>query len=68
MKDLVEEVKKILEDNFWLVLATADEKNQPQSSVVVYQSDGDVLYVQTGIETLKARNIKRNNKVSHYSF
>ena len=48
----------------WLVLSTVNEKQQPQSSLVVYQSDGQDLYVQTGKITLKAKNIVKNNKVS----
>ena len=64
MKDLKEEVKKILKSNMWLVISTVDEKNQPHSSVVVYQSDGDIIIFQTGIDTLKAKSIQKNNKVS----
>ncbi|TFF98397.1 MAG: pyridoxamine 5'-phosphate oxidase family protein [Promethearchaeota archaeon] len=64
MSKLIERVKDILKDNMWLVISTVDEKNQPHSSVVIYQSDGEDLYIQTGSKTLKAKNIKRNNKVS----
>ena len=64
MKDLEKEVRKILRKKTWLVLSTVDDQNQTHSSVVVYQSDGNVLYVSTGKNTLKVNNIKRNNKVS----
>ena len=64
MKDLNEEVKKILKSKMWMVISTVDEKNQPHSSVVVYQSDGDIIIFQTGINTTKARSIQNNNKVS----
>lgn len=64
MKDLKEEVKKILKSNMWLVISTVDEKNRPHSSVVVYQSDGDILICQTGIDTVKARSIKKNSNIS----
>ena len=64
MTDLSEEVRKIIKENNWLVLSTVDKENKPHSSVVVYQSDGKVIYVQTGKNTLKARNIEVNNNVS----
>lgn len=64
MKDLEEEVRKILRKNMWMVLATADENNQPHCSVVVYQSDGNVIYFQTGPTALKTKHIQQNNKIS----
>ena len=64
MKDLEQEVRKIFKKNMWLVLSTVDDNNQPHSSVVVYQSDGNVMYITTGIKTLKVKDIQRNNKVS----
>lgn len=64
MGNLREKVRTILKENMWLVLGTADEQNQPHSSVVVYQSDGEHLYIQTGSKTLKAKNIKQNKRVS----
>jgi nitroimidazol reductase NimA-like FMN-containing flavoprotein (pyridoxamine 5'-phosphate oxidase superfamily) len=63
MKDLKEEVKEILRKKNWLVLATVDGKNNPHSCVMVYQSDGNVIYCTTGANTLKARNIKKNSRV-----
>lgn len=63
MKDLENEVRKVLRKKNWLVLCTSDN-NVPHSSVVVYQSDGYVIYCMTGKNTLKARNIRSNNKVS----
>ena len=64
MKDLEQEVRKILRKKMWLVLSTVDGDNQSHSSVVVYQSDGNVLYVSTGKNTLKVKNIQSNSKVS----
>lgn len=64
MKDLENEVRRILRKKNWLVLGTVDIKNIPHSSVVVYQSDGYVIYCLTGKNTLKARNIRGNSKVS----
>lgn len=64
MRDLENEVRKIIRKKNWLVLSTIDNKNIPHSSVVVYQSDGYVIYCVTGKTTLKARNIRTNNKVS----
>ncbi len=64
MIDLEKEVRKIFRKKNWLVLGTVDDKNVPHSSVVVYQSDGHVIYCMTGKNTLKARNIRVNSKVS----
>lgn len=64
MDDLENEVRNILKKKNWLVLGTVDDKNNPHSSVVVYQSDGHVIYCMTGKNTLKARNIRENKKVS----
>lgn len=64
MKDLKKIIRKILKKKMWMVISTIDEKNQPHSSVVVFQSDGDILIFQTGINTVKAKSIKHNNKVS----
>ena len=54
MKDLKAEVIKIIKSNMWMIISTVDEKNHPHSSVVVYQSDGEVLIFQTGMNTIKA--------------
>ena len=64
MTKLVQEIKKIMKNNIWLVLATSDDDNQPQSSVVMYKSDGNHLYFTTSSSSLKVRNIKKNNKVA----
>jgi hypothetical protein len=64
MKDLKEEVVKLIKTNMWLVLATIDENNTPYSAVMVYQSDGDSIVCQTGENTLKAKNIKKNERVA----
>ncbi|MFX1496966.1 MAG: pyridoxamine 5'-phosphate oxidase family protein [Promethearchaeota archaeon] len=64
MKDLVKEVRKIIKKNMWLVLSTVDKEEQPHSSVVMYQSDGHDMYFETGENSLKARTIKINNKIS----
>jgi hypothetical protein len=47
-----------------LVLSTVDKENKPHSSVVVYQSDGKVIFIQTGNDTIKAKDIELNEKVS----
>ena len=64
MKDLKQEVRKLIKSNMWLVLATVDEKNIPNSSVMVYQSDGNLIVCQTGENTLKANNIRNNEHVA----
>ena len=64
MKDLEQEVRKVIRKNNWLVLSTVNEKNQPHSSVIMYQSDGNVLYFMTGLNTLKSKDMQKNNKVA----
>ena len=64
MKDLKQEVKKIMKKNIWCVLSTANSKGNPQSSVIMYQSDGNAIYFTTGVPTLKARNMRNNSNVS----
>ncbi len=64
MKDLVKEARKIMKKNMWLVLSTSNENGNPQSSVIVYESDGHNIYFTTGKNTLKARNMRKNNNVS----
>ncbi|MFW9877287.1 MAG: pyridoxamine 5'-phosphate oxidase family protein [Candidatus Thorarchaeota archaeon] len=64
MRDLVREVRTIIKKNMWLVISTVDKELQPHSSVVMYQSDGYNIYFETGENTLKAKNIRVNNKIS----
>jgi len=64
MKDLKAEVIKIIKSNMWMVISTVDENDHPHSSVVVYQSDGEILIFQTGIHTIKAKSIQYNSAVS----
>ncbi len=61
---LEREVRDIIRRNRWLTLSTASLKGMPQSSVVVYASDGYTMYVLTGKSTAKIRNIIRNPRVS----
>lgn len=64
MADDCEEVRKIIRNNHWIVLATANNRGVPQSSVVMSASDGHTIYVLTGKKTLKARNIEENENVA----
>jgi hypothetical protein len=64
MKDLKQKVRKLIKANMWLVLATVDESNIPYSAVLVYQSDGDSIICQTGENTLKSKNIRKNDNVA----
>ena len=63
-KTLEMEVRSVLRNNRWMTLATADRNGVPQSSVVMYASDGKIIYVMTGKRTKKARNISKNNHVA----
>jgi hypothetical protein len=64
VKDLKQEVIKLIKKNMWLVLATINENNIPYSAVLVYQSDGESIICQTGENTLKANNIRKNEHVA----
>ena len=64
MKELMQKVRNLLRKKMWLVLSTIDETNTPYSAVMVYQSDGETIICQTGENTLKANNIRKNNKVA----
>jgi len=60
---LKQEVRDTIKKNRWLTLSTATTKGVPQSSVLVYASDGHIIYIITGKNTQKIRNISKNNKV-----
>jgi general stress protein 26 len=47
-----------------LTLATVREDGWPQATAVGYVNDGLTLYVVCGIDSQKAQNIQRANKVS----
>jgi hypothetical protein len=64
MSSLVDEVRKLFRQNNSLVLSTVSAKGTPQSSLVVYVSDGETLYIMTGLETQKVKNISKNPLVS----
>lgn len=61
---LEREVRDTIRKNRWLTLSTTSPKGVPQSSVVVYASDGYLIYVLTGKDTVKVRNILKNPRVS----
>ncbi len=46
-------VRDTIKRNRWLTLSTISPKGVPQSSVVVYASDGYVIVVLTGRDTAK---------------
>jgi general stress protein 26 len=47
-----------------LTLATVTEDGYPQVTTVSYANDGMTIYIGTGKEAQKVRNIRRSNKVS----
>ncbi len=61
---LEKEVREIIKKNRWLTLSTTSPKGTPQSSLVVYASDGYIIYILTGKNTVKIRNISENPRVS----
>jgi hypothetical protein len=58
------EVRDVIKRNRWLILSTASPKRVPQSSLVVYASDGYKIYILTGKDTYKIKNIVTNPSVS----
>jgi hypothetical protein len=57
---LEQELREIIKRNRWLILSTISPKGTPQSSLVVYASDGNQIIVLTGKKTQKVKNIIRN--------
>jgi hypothetical protein len=54
------ELRDIIKRNRWLILTTTSPKGTPQSSLVVYASDGHQIIILTGKQTQKIRNLVRN--------
>jgi general stress protein 26 len=59
-RSVVREIKK----HSYCVLATADAKGRPHAVGVLYAYADGRLYVATGEETKKARNVRANENVS----
>ncbi|MHA2377610.1 MAG: pyridoxamine 5'-phosphate oxidase family protein [Candidatus Thorarchaeota archaeon] len=57
-------MRDTIKNSRWLTLSTTSPKGTPQSSLVVYASDGYKIYILTGKDTYKVRNIIENPKVS----
>ncbi len=57
---LEQEVRAIFKRNRWLILSTSSPKGAPQSSLVVYASDGYKIIILTGEKTQKIKNLVRN--------
>ena len=57
---LEQEVRDIIKRNRWLILSTSSPKGTPQSSLVVYASDGHQVIILTGKKAQKTRNLVRN--------
>jgi PPOX class probable F420-dependent enzyme len=46
------------------IIATLDAAGQPSQSVVWYAREGDILWISVGPESVKARHIRRDPRVS----
>ena len=57
---LEQEVRDIIKRNRWLILSTSSPKGAPQSSLVMYASDGYKIIILTGKNTQKIKNLQRN--------
>jgi general stress protein 26 len=57
---LEREVRDIIKRNRWLTLSTSSPKGTPQSSLVMYASDGYKIIILTGKNTQKIKNLARN--------
>ncbi len=65
MDDSIERfILDIIEHENDLTLATVRDDGYPQATTVSYASDGLTLYVGTGKDSQKSRNIRRCDKVS----
>ena len=58
--ELKQELRDIIKRNRWLTLSTTSPKGTPQSSLVVYASDGHQLVILTGKKTQKVKNLARS--------
>lgn len=61
---LKQEILWIINEGQDLTLATVREDGYPQATTVSYASDGLAIYFGCGLESQKARNIARNDKIS----
>jgi len=61
---LEQEVRDIIKRNRWLILSTSSPKGAPQSSLVMYASDGYKIIILTGKNTQKIKNLVRNPAAS----
>jgi hypothetical protein len=57
---LEQELKDIIKRNRWLIITTSSNKGTPQSSLVVYASDGNQIIILTGKKTQKVKNLVQN--------
>jgi len=64
MRNYKQKIRKLIVANMSLVLATFKKKIIFFSCVMVYQSNGDFIICQTGENTLKANNIRKNNHIA----
>ena len=58
--NLEQKLRDIIKRNRWLILTTSSKKGTPQSSLVVYASDGNQIIILTGKKTKKVKNLVRN--------
>lgn len=57
-------IRELMHKHNVLTLATVREDGWPQATTVCYVNDHLTLYVATGADAQKVRNIRRNEKVS----
>lgn len=57
-------ILRLLKNHRILTLATLRGDGWPQATTVTYANDGLTLYVMVGADSQKARNIRRNKRVS----
>ena len=58
------QILEFLQNHGTLTLATLREDGWPQATTVAYANSGMVLYVATGADAQKVRNIRHSEKVS----
>lgn len=63
-ENLLETIKTILTNGKDMTIATIREDGFPQTTTVSYVSDGTTIYFGCDPTSQKARNIRRNGKVS----
>lgn len=63
-EEMKQKILKLLDEHRIMTVATLRPDGWPQATTVGYANDGLTLYFLCGLESQKARNIARDNRIS----